>query len=147
MISTWSCCSLERNDCVQSSERYLFFLHSGSILTSCSPIPGAAERISALRNRNAKVSASLDHYEQLVEEQSEQLGRMNGISTAGLDDEADEEVVASGGNITTSHDEDVPMTAEDLKSQEEDIAELERRKRTLEERVSGIEKDLGGLMR
>lgn len=116
-------------------------------LTAPSPIPGAVERIAALRNRNTKVSNSLDHYEQLVEEQSAQLGRMNGISAASLDDEADEEMVASGGGSAPMVADEASSTVEDLKSQEEDIAELERKKRLLEERVSGIEKDLGGLMR
>ncbi|KAL9052726.1 MAG: hypothetical protein Q9162_005227 [Coniocarpon cinnabarinum] len=109
------------------------------------PIPGALERIAALRHRNAKVSDSLDHYENLVEEQSIQLGRMNGLSSASLDDEADEEVVTN--NRTSMSAIETPMTAEDLRKEEEGIAELERKKRTLEERVNGIEKDLGGLMR
>ena len=109
-----------------------------------SPIAGALDRIALLRSRNAKVTASLDEYEHLVAEQTTQLGRMNGASVSGLDDEADEEVMV---HSTQSIPTEMPTSEEDLRREEEGIAELERRKRTLEERVSGIEKDLGGLMR
>ena len=79
-------------------------------------------------------------------QQAAQLGRMNGVSAAGLDDEADEELVVGGANLH-SRDEQPPLSDEDLRREEERIAELERKKRTLEERVNGIEKDLGGLLR
>lgn len=88
---------------------------------------------------------SLDKFEALVAEQFAQLSRMNGVSSAGLDDEADEELVTS--DMVPEPPDGKPVTEEDLKREEEGIAELERRKRTLEERVSGIEKDLGGLLR
>ena len=103
------------------------------------------ERIAALRTRNSNMMASLDRYEQLVEDQSAQLARMHGVSSASLDDEADEELVASGPGHLPVHSE--VMTEEDLRREEGSIAELEQKKRTLEERVSGIEKDLSGLMR
>ena len=80
-----------------------------------------------------------------MNEQSAELSRMNGISSAGLDDEADEELVAGGG--ATPESDQQPTSVEDLRREEEGIAELERRKRMLEERVDGIEKDIGGLMR
>ena len=41
----------------------------------------------------------------------------------------------------------IPLTKEDLEREEEEIKELERKKRGLEERVTGMERDLGGLMR
>jgi hypothetical protein len=40
-----------------------------------------------------------------------------------------------------------PMTKEDLMREEEEIKELERKKSGLEARVTGMERDLGGLMR
>lgn len=43
--------------------------------------------------------------------------------------------------------EEFPVEALDLKREEEDIRELERKKRGLEDRVSGMERDLGGLLR
>ena len=39
------------------------------------------------------------------------------------------------------------ITVEDIKMEEEEILELEKKKRSLEDRVSGMEKDLGGLLR
>ena len=39
------------------------------------------------------------------------------------------------------------ITLEDLEKEEEEIKELESRKRMLEDRVSGMERDLGGLLR
>jgi hypothetical protein len=39
------------------------------------------------------------------------------------------------------------VTEEDLTLEEQEIKELELKKRTLEERVTGMEKDLGGLLR
>ena len=88
----------------------------------------------------------MDHYEQLVTAQTEQLRRMRGTSLTGLDDEADEEVVAGGGSNPTRADS-TSMTEDEVRREEEVIAELERKKRNLEDRVNGIEKDLGGLMR
>lgn len=43
--------------------------------------------------------------------------------------------------------EGLPLTAEELSREEESVRELEAKKRTLEERVSGMEKDLGGILR
>lgn len=42
---------------------------------------------------------------------------------------------------------EVLITAEDLENEEQEIRELERKKRALEDRVSGMERDLGGLLR
>jgi len=39
------------------------------------------------------------------------------------------------------------LVYEDILREEASIKELERRKRTLEERVSGMEKDIGGILR
>ena len=39
------------------------------------------------------------------------------------------------------------VTEEDLMREDEEIRELEKKKRTLEDRVSGMERDLGGLLR
>lgn len=43
--------------------------------------------------------------------------------------------------------ESMNVTDDDIERELEEIKELEEKKRTLEERVSGMEKDLGGLMR
>jgi hypothetical protein len=41
----------------------------------------------------------------------------------------------------------VVVTDEDIQRELEEIRELEQKKRTLEARVTGMERDLGGLMR
>ena len=46
-----------------------------------------------------------------------------------------------------SQPEPEDITDEDIARELGEIRELERRKRVLEDRVSGMEKDLGGLMR
>lgn len=51
--------------------------------------------------------------------------------------------IADGEN----YDEEVAVTDEDLRCEEEEIGELERKKKELEDRVSGMERDLGGLLR
>lgn len=43
--------------------------------------------------------------------------------------------------------QDTHVTDEDIERELEEIRELERRKRTLEERMTGIDRDIGGLMR
>lgn len=42
---------------------------------------------------------------------------------------------------------EILITVEDLEKEEQEIRELERKKRALEDRVSGMERDLGGLLR
>lgn len=90
------------------------------------------------------MKSSLDHYEALVAEQSAQLRQMNRPSSRMSEFEDDDDVPASS-RVTPN--ENLPMTDEDLKREEEGIMELEQKKRTLEERVSGMEKDLGGILR
>lgn len=46
-----------------------------------------------------------------------------------------------------SQPESAPVTDEDLERELEEIRELEKKKQQLEARVSGMERDLGGLMR
>lgn len=45
-----------------------------------------------------------------------------------------------------SQSEALDVTDEDLERELAEIRDLERKKRTLEERVTGMERDLGGLM-
>lgn len=42
---------------------------------------------------------------------------------------------------------DIQVTDEDIERELEEIRELERRKQVLEDRVTGMSRDLGGLMR
>lgn len=50
-------------------------------------------------------------------------------------------------DLDTPQQEVVNVTDEDIARELEEIRKLERKKRALEERVSGMERDLGGLMR
>lgn len=109
-------------------------------LTHSSPIHGALEKISSLRNRHRKVKASVDHYEHLVAEQTTQLRQLNRPSSRMSEYDDDNEKGAQRSDSPL-------MTEEDLKREEENIKELEFKKRTLEDRVNGMEKDLGGILR
>ena len=46
-----------------------------------------------------------------------------------------------------SQQHDVQVTDEDIERELEEIRELEQRKQALEDRVTGMSRDLGGLMR
>ena len=107
-------------------------------------IPGVPERIKGLRMRYGQIQASLQHYEQKVARQTRELERMNRGDGWEEDDEDDEEGRETPG---TEEDVEVEVTDEDLRREEKEIKELERKKRELEDRVSGMERDLGGLLR
>ena len=87
----------------------------------------------------------MQEYEDLVAEQAAQLGQLNRRSNLGFEDVDDEDTNPTDG--PTSAGNEYALTEEDLRKEEDLCAELERKKQTLEERVSGMEKDLGGLMR
>ena len=91
--------------------------------------------------------ASTEELEELVAEQSAQLGQMNRPTSFMKDDDDFDDLTTVNVAASKRPSEGLPMTAEEVKKEEEDVAELERKKQTLEERVSGMEKDLGGLMR
>lgn len=114
-------------------------LEGAERLLAVYPVPGAAEKISQLRRRHQQLAANISHYEALVGQQSADLARMNRPT---YDDEGDMEMMDDEPTINAA-----PMTKEDLEREEAEIAELEAKKKTLEERVSGMERDLGGLMR
>ena len=99
------------------------------------PLPGAAERIRAQRQKWAHQSNTLAYYEAKVSEQSEALGRMNKDHWRDEEEEiADDDV---GGN---------GLTEDDLRREEEEARELDKKKRELQERLRAMDKDLGGLL-
>ena len=107
--------------------------------TRHSPIGGATEKIAALKRRHRQLASSVEYYEAEVARQTAQLNRMNRPQDFEYDD-FDED--ATGGQ------EQAPaFTVEDMRREEQEIKELERKKQDLEDRVTGMEKDLGGLMR
>lgn len=104
-------------------------------------IPGAADQISQLRRRYQQLTANIAHYEKLVSQQTEDLAKLNRAPVTSDDEDLlpdeDEDPTITG----------VPMSKEDLEREEAEIKELEQKKKSLEARVTGMEKDLGGLMR
>lgn len=108
-------------------------------LTSNSPVAGAHEKISTLRSRHQQVVESTERLKSRVAEQSAQLENMN--RSQSYDSDAEDMVVE------TPPPEPDNVTDEDLQHELEEIRELEKRKQQLEARVSGMERDLGGLLR
>lgn len=92
-------------------------------------LPGARERIVALRSKYAHGKNTMAYYEAKVAEQAEQLASLN---RDWMEEEEEEE-------------EDAWME-EDLRREEEEARELEGKKRELQARLKAMEKDLGGLM-
>ncbi|CAO2654507.1 Nn.00g112400.m01.CDS01 [Neocucurbitaria sp. VM-36] len=100
------------------------------------PIPGAHDKIAAMRQRHVQVTASLDYYENRLAEQQTQLNRLNRSRDLAHDDfdEVEEEP-----------QNQVPLTEEDLRREEEEMRLLERKKRELEDRVHSMSRDISGL--
>ena len=102
-----------------------------------SPIPGAQDRIAAMRQRHSRLEASLEYYDARIAEQTEQLGRLN--RSRGYDDAPPEEV----GAETVAP----VMTEEDLRREEDEVRQLERKKKGLEDRVNSMGRDISGVLR
>lgn len=96
-------------------------------------LPGARERISALRGRFRNGKSTAAYYEAKVAEQGEKLASMNKDWMA-EDDEDD------------GDDREDVWTEDDLRREEEEAREMEAKKRELQARLKAMEKDLGGLM-
>jgi hypothetical protein len=107
-------------------------------------VPGVPKRIDALRLRHAQLTSSVAHYEQKVANQTRELDRMNKSDGWSGEEELEDEGQKNPG---TGPEADVEVLEEDLRREEEEIRDLERKKRELEDRVSGMERDLGGLLR
>jgi uncharacterized coiled-coil protein SlyX len=118
-------------------------LHGAEKLCAVYPLPGALERIPALRQKYAQQSNTLAYYEGKVAEQQEALERMN------LERVLDSEEGEREGQEEEEGEGDageVMMTEEDLRREEAEVRALEQRKRELQARVRALESDLGGLL-
>lgn len=104
-------------------------------------MPGVTGRVAACRSRYTDVGESLVVLESKVARLTRELDRMNRGDWEGEEDEDEED---DGG---VADEIEVEVTDEDLRREEEEVRELERKKRQLEDRVSGMERDLGGLLR
>lgn len=106
-------------------------------------LPGALERIPALRNKYAHLCNTMAYYEAKVAEQTGQLESMNrgwiDEADALLSDDSDE-------NMEQDGPESDIMTDEELRLEEEEVRELERKKRELQETLRAMDRDLGGLL-
>ena len=109
-------------------------------LCSVYPVAGASERIETLRIKYREIADSISHHEAKVSQQQTKLNRLNKSSDHAQD--TDEDEVGTPGKSV-----EIMASEQDLEAEAQEIRELEAKKRTLEERVSGMEKDLGGLMR
>ena len=81
-----------------------------------------------------------------MSKQTAHLARMNRAKNG--DDDFDEEHNYSDEEMTIQTDfQGLHVTEADLERENQEIRDLEKKKRTLEDRVSGMERDLGGLLR
>ncbi|KAJ5110937.1 hypothetical protein N7532_001472 [Penicillium argentinense] len=112
-------------------------LRGAEILCNVYPVAGAQEKIARLRYRHEIIADSVAQLEDRVAANTAELEQMR----QSYDDD----------DYNYSHPavplQDVPeVTDEDIEQEMAEIADLERRKRALEARVSGMDRDLGGLM-
>lgn len=115
------------------------------LLMNSSPIDGAEEKILTLRTRHEQLSNSIAQYEARVAKQALQLDQMNHPKeyAEDIDPNGDDGGVVEEPAVL----QHVQVSAEDFKREEEGLRELEKKKRGLEDQVSGMDRDLGGLMR
>lgn len=101
-------------------------------------LPGARERIAALRSRYKHGKNTMAYYEARVAEQAEQLASMNKdwMDHSEEPDQEQDEPQESGGDA---------WTEDDLRREEEEARQMERKKRELQARLRSMERDLGGL--
>ncbi|KAI4175875.1 MAG: hypothetical protein LQ343_001489 [Gyalolechia ehrenbergii] len=98
-------------------------------------------------SRFNQLTASIDRYENRVSKQTVQLSKVT--RRGGSNEESYTTSPEEPSDILPRNGkpDELRISAEDLEKEEQDVRELERKKQTLEERVSGMERDLGGLLR
>lgn len=111
-------------------------LEGAEKLLSVYQVPGAYAKIAAMRQRHARLEASLEYYESRLAEQTAQLSRLN---------RSREEYVDEDDEVEEQPQEDFVLTAEDLRREEEEVRQLESKKRGLEDRVHSMGRDISGL--
>ncbi|PFH58081.1 hypothetical protein XA68_14200 [Ophiocordyceps unilateralis] len=97
-------------------------------------LPGARERIAALRSRFRAGTNTMAYYDAKVADQTEQLATMN-------------KLWMDGGDQDKQPDDEIESwTEDDLRREEQEAREMEAKKKELQERLRAMDKDLGGLM-
>lgn len=119
-------------------------LQGAERLCTAFDVSGTSERVSALRDRYAHVSASVSAYEDKLHDQRLKGTRHGHVDTLNTEDAESENTMPASSFAARMAAQ--PISDDDLRAEEEAIRELEARKRALEERVAGMEKDLGGLL-
>lgn len=105
-------------------------------------LPGARERISALRGKYRNGKNTMAYYEAKVSDQSEQLATMNkGWMDDDDDDDDDDDAV-----LAEPEEASGIWTEEDLRREEEEARQMEVKKKELQTRLRTMEKDLGALL-
>ncbi|KAF7590148.1 hypothetical protein BBP40_003218 [Aspergillus hancockii] len=112
-------------------------LRGAEILCNVYPVPGAQERITSLRYRHQLITDSILDLEDRVARNTAELDKMSHSYGNDYDDYE---------TMGTLQPDVAEVTDADVEREIEEIRELEMRKRALEARVSGMERDLGGLM-
>ncbi|KAF2711743.1 acyl-CoA dehydrogenase NM domain-like protein [Pleomassaria siparia CBS 279.74] len=99
------------------------------------PIPGVRERIAAMRQRHARLEASIEHYEYKIAEQTTQLSKVN-RSRDYIEDEPE------AIDAETQAPAFQPMTSEDLQREDDEVRQLEKKKKGLEDRQNTLRKNI-----
>lgn len=113
--------------------------------TKCggSPVQGASEKVTMLRNRYKHIAESIAFYEAKVARQTAQLDRMHKNFDV---DQSQDKGCEDAVDFSEPQYETEPVTDDELRAEEQTIRDLEQKKHALEERVASMEKDLGGLL-
>lgn len=114
-------------------------------LNSRSPIPGATEKISALRTRHGRLTSSISRFEARVSKQNGQLASMKKSKSFGEENDDLGDVFDGSTMTLPAASEGAQTSAHDFRLEQEEIQELEKKKRALEDRVAGMERDLTAL--
>jgi len=109
-------------------------LQGAEKLCAAYQIPGAMDRIAALRMRHDNISGSIRNYEGQISQQQTSMNRFN---TGSAEDQV---------QLDASDDTRTVFNEQDFAAEDAAIKELEAKKKALEARVAGMERDLGGLM-
>lgn len=116
-------------------------LNGAERLCAVYPVAGSSEKIASLRSRHRSIADSIAHHEEKVAKQQAKLNKVNKASD--YEHSYEDEVESALPDASAEK----MATEQDLEAEEQEIRDLEAKKRALEERVSGMEKDLGGLLR
>lgn len=107
-----------------------------------SPVAGAQEKIATLRYRHEQICESIARLEDRVARNTAELEQMSRSYDANDDEDGEDVYVsADAGSMAPAN-----VTDDDIQRELAEIRELEMKRRTLEDRVSGMDRDLGGLL-